>query len=355
MSVNPEFQIEFLGNLQRLLAEGSFVATYKFALLLALADAAVEHGEDSDEELELATKQISEHVIRYYWRQTIPYVPKQDPAQGQVLRQNTGIQAAIIRRIVEARHEIDESLASAMRKTAKWKSLLSEVDRTIRTMPLWKLQTVGNLKFDFLYENVGKGTSIKLKPGISFCLRRYYQLISDMVRGAWVRYIRKHNQDLLGTTTDLTEFLFGSERTSLSSYRPILADIQKGICFYCKRKMGDESGEVDHFVPWALYPHDLGHNFVLAHSTCNNSKSDHLASERFLDDWWQRNHNHNVTLTEQFTRLGLLHDLATSRRIAIWAYGRTFSVGGLTWDGKGVDMQRLGDNWQAKLGEAISG
>ena len=113
MAVSPEFQIKFLTNLQRLLSEGSFVATYKFALLLALTDAAVEHGDDSGDELELATKQISEHVIRYYWRQTIPYVPKQDPTQGQVLRQNTGKQAAIIRRIVEARMNVSESFACA--------------------------------------------------------------------------------------------------------------------------------------------------------------------------------------------------------------------------------------------------
>ena len=34
----PERQIEFLTNLQQLLSEGLFVATYKYALLMALAD-----------------------------------------------------------------------------------------------------------------------------------------------------------------------------------------------------------------------------------------------------------------------------------------------------------------------------
>lgn len=38
----PEDQVEFLQNLQRLLSEGLFTATYKYALLLALADIAVE-------------------------------------------------------------------------------------------------------------------------------------------------------------------------------------------------------------------------------------------------------------------------------------------------------------------------
>lgn len=40
-------QIKFLTNIQRLLAEGQFVATYKYALLLALADIAIESGDDS--------------------------------------------------------------------------------------------------------------------------------------------------------------------------------------------------------------------------------------------------------------------------------------------------------------------
>ena len=43
----PEEQVLFLRNIQRLLAEGQFVASYKFALLLALADLAVLKGDDT--------------------------------------------------------------------------------------------------------------------------------------------------------------------------------------------------------------------------------------------------------------------------------------------------------------------
>lgn len=332
-----------------MISEGSFVATYKFALLMALTDAAVEHGNDTGDGLELETKQISSHIIKYYWRQTIPYVPKQDPTQGQILRQNTGRQAAIIRRIVQARREVSDSLAFAKQQKPQWKSLVSDVDKTVRRMPLWKLQTVGNERLEFLYTNVGKGTTIELRPGVAYCLRRYYQLITDLVQAAWVRYIRKQNQELLGTTTDLSEFLFGSERSSLTGYREILNDIQKGSCFYCNRKLSEESGQVDHFIPWVMYPHDLGHNFVLAHSTCNNSKSDCLASEKFLGAWTDRNENHGMSLEEYFIERGLLHDLSTSNRIAGWAYERAHSVNGLTWSGKGSDLVHLSGSWRAYI------
>jgi len=47
----PEEQVQFLFKLQRLLSEGTFTATYKYALLLSLADLAVERGNDDTEVL----------------------------------------------------------------------------------------------------------------------------------------------------------------------------------------------------------------------------------------------------------------------------------------------------------------
>src|SRR5512136_403175 len=99
---SPERQIEFLTSLQRLLSEGSFVATYKYALLMALADICIEQGRDDDGPLELPTRLIAEKFIQYYWRQSMPFVPQAAPTHEQVLRQNTGKQAGIIKLIVEA-------------------------------------------------------------------------------------------------------------------------------------------------------------------------------------------------------------------------------------------------------------
>jgi hypothetical protein len=55
MPPTSDQQIGFLVNLQRLLDEGLFVATYKFALLLSLADLSIELGDDSGGPLTLAT------------------------------------------------------------------------------------------------------------------------------------------------------------------------------------------------------------------------------------------------------------------------------------------------------------
>jgi hypothetical protein len=70
----PEAQVQFLVKLQQLLAEGQFTASYKFALLLALADLSVELGDDSGAPLKLSLDRIAEKFIRYYWAQAAPYV-----------------------------------------------------------------------------------------------------------------------------------------------------------------------------------------------------------------------------------------------------------------------------------------
>jgi hypothetical protein len=85
----------------------------------------------------------------------------------------------------------------------------------VRIMPLWKLQTIGQERLDFLYENGGGGRVIELRPGVAYCLRKFHALVSDQVRGAWLRYVRRQNLGLLGETADLNEFLFGSERKIL--------------------------------------------------------------------------------------------------------------------------------------------
>ena len=68
-----------------------------------------------------------------------------------------------------------------------WKDLVAYTDRVVRTMPLWKLQTVGDERLDFLYENLDRGNRITLKPGVAYCFRNFYELIRDLIEGAWVR------------------------------------------------------------------------------------------------------------------------------------------------------------------------
>ena len=61
--VKPIDEVTFLRKLQRLLEEGDFVATYKFALLQALADLSVENEPASNGTLALPLSLVAEKFI----------------------------------------------------------------------------------------------------------------------------------------------------------------------------------------------------------------------------------------------------------------------------------------------------
>jgi hypothetical protein len=92
---SAEEQIRFLQNVQRILEEGLVTASYKYALLLALADLAVEKGDDSGAALPVSLNDIAEKFIGYYLRQARPYSLASVEA-ADVLKQNTHKQAAIV-------------------------------------------------------------------------------------------------------------------------------------------------------------------------------------------------------------------------------------------------------------------
>ena len=70
-------------------------------------------------------------------------------------------------------------------------------------MPLWKLQTVGSERLEFLYENRDTGKTVRLAPGVAYCFRAFYTMITDMVEGAWSQFVQRLNPDLLGQVVDL--------------------------------------------------------------------------------------------------------------------------------------------------------
>jgi 5-methylcytosine-specific restriction endonuclease McrA len=343
----PEEQVQFLRNMQRLLAEGLFVASYKFALIHAIADLGVLKGDDSGAPLDLDTRDIAEKVVELYWRQCRPFHAGAQPL-SLILQQNTGKQAAIISQIVASQQACGGSLFRLKQEEPRhWSALVRQVDQVIRVMPLWKLQTVGDERLDFLYDNLDRGTRITLKAGVAYCLRAFYELLRDLIQGAWVRFVQRLNVAALGTVTDLGTFLFGQERASLEAYRPILMDVQHGTCLYCQKPLTKQA-QVDHFIPWSRYPADLGHNFVLAHERCNNAKSDYLAAEKHLAAWHERNLLNQAELDARLREAALATDFAGSVQTAKWVYHQTEKANGQVWVMDKV-LEHLSPAWSQLL------
>jgi len=346
-SPSADHQLQFLRDFQRILEQGSFSSTYKFALLHALADLAVRHGDGSGVPLTLTTRDIAQRIIELYWPQAAPF-PLTGSRPALVLRQNAGQgQAEILRHLDAAKRHHGPSLERLRRDLPGWGLLLGNVDAVVRKMPLWRLQTVGAELVDFLYENAGRGTTITLRPRAAACLTALHGILTALVRDAWLRFVRRSNLAALDEAADLDAFLFGSPRASLERHRPLLQELQSNQCFYCQRRLVT-AADVDHFVPWARYAVDLGHNFVLAHPACNRSKSEHLAAERHLAAWVARNHRYRDQLAASFDNAGVLHDLDASLRVAAWAYDHVQHTRGQVWLAGGR-FERLSPAWRSIL------
>jgi hypothetical protein len=347
----PGFQLRFLKELQRILQEGRFTATYKFALVHALADLSVEMGEDTGDELDLPVIAIARRFTELYWRQVAPWPGRE---QTDVLAQNRGRQATVVRVVKEARVTYGDRIDRLRAEADAWDDLTNRVRNTVREMPLLKLQTVGEESREFLYENriEGRGdrATITLEPGIAYCFRRFHPLVVELAQGGWARFVRRENAELIGQRTDLREFLFGAPRANLEAVRKPLVELQNGGCFYCGRALGS-AVEVDHFVPWSRYPVDLGHNFVAVHDHCNRAKADHLSAEEHLARWVEWQEDRGYDLDQAFAHAGIPHDRQASLRITRWAYTQVEERQGLVWV-KGRTLEPLSDEWRRLLAEA---
>jgi 5-methylcytosine-specific restriction endonuclease McrA len=313
-------QLHFLTNIQRVLEEGNFVTTYKFALLMSLADYAVIKGNDSGDACTIMVSELSEGVVSYYWKQVAPYYADGKDGMPCFLKYGTGKGApTVVQKIMALNQDprVRGSLFAAKRVGADWQKLINSTTLTIQRMPLWKLQVVSNEVVPFLYRQDMQGMTITLLPGVLYCLRTHYPLLRSLIQAAWVRTVHKWNKAILGHH-ELNDFLFGIQRQATQQAYSVLREFQEGRCFYCNARIKSR-GDIDHFIPWVRYPLHLGHNFVLSHETCNRRKSDSLASLQDFDRWWQRN-NENPSLITLFDQAGVLHDLPLTNTVGMWAY-----------------------------------
>jgi 5-methylcytosine-specific restriction endonuclease McrA len=315
---SAEEQLDFLTKVQRLFNESDFSSTYKYALLISLADLAIELGKDDGSDLELSNRQIAERFIELYWQQSSPYKTSKANDSG-VLYQNHGTQAAIIKAIQAFRDENSFNSPNAAKHSKEYKKLVTVVTGTVAKQPINYLQNVGGGALPFLYER--NTSSITLKIGVAYCLRRFQPLIQQLARSRWADYIKKNSKNIpiLGEKDDLSSFLFETSRKTLALVCKELKALYGCKCLYCNKATAEL--EVDHFIPFSLYPRDLMHNFVLACPSCNRSKSDSLAAKIHLDRWLEAVTINSDAITHIGETVGVVANLETSLSITKWSYG----------------------------------
>lgn len=334
-------QLDFIAYIQRMLVEGDFSATYKFALLHAIADACVEQTSSSalveQGKFEIKLSTLADKFLTLYWHHAVPF-SSQNTGEGALLKQNAGAQSKVIRVLFEC-HQNNLGSMRQLKQSSYYKSAFSAAMNTLKTGPLWRLQILARQEECFLYPHklFGSGNepkSIVLHSGIAQCFRRFYDLVVYLAKNAWLQKIQsiKHNQMLIGPQSQLHDFLFGVDRRALTKAKPVLIELQVNHCFYCRKPMKNDV-EVDHFIPFARYANDLGHNFVVAHRACNNNKRDFLAAPLHRIHWQEQNlMSHQQTITRE---LGdYFHcDADTSFAVSNWAYQVAESSNAKLWLG----------------------
>jgi 5-methylcytosine-specific restriction endonuclease McrA len=311
--VDDNHLVSFAERVLALLDQGAFVATYKYAVLLALMDLCLEKTQrDGGAPDSVTTRQLAEKVVELYWPQTAEFA-------GTTLRQNAGAQARIVSDICRFRAESDDPSGSLHRArlagATTFDRLVKKVEWTLILMPLPRLQVVGR-EVDRLLYDIGWGldveknkravtdyqagrpgafdNNIRLLPGVGDHLVALNALLRPLLHRAWSGMVAQLNglQE-----ARLESFLFGVNRSTLSAVRQPLLESQHGVCFYCGEAVR-RGGHVDHFIPWVRYPDNGIHNLVVADERCNGAKRDFLAADRHLGRWRERNTSQFVVLEQ---------------------------------------------------------
>jgi hypothetical protein len=298
----------------QLLDEGSFTATYKYAVLIGLMDLCLERATATGMPPDaITTRQLAEKVIELYWPHSIPYnkkrgVLKQNPGHGQMeiitriqdFRERTGMLP-----LPKARAGIHSPAFTRLTNVVEWKLV---------EMPLPKLQRLGNEENRFLYTYTFPGdlkntkllqpywedgsgdfnNQLELCPGVGAALIALNGVLRPLIHRQWAMMVAKLNGL---PESKLEAFLFESQRTALAAMRPFLHELQEGRCFYCGKRL-TRSCHVDHFMPWSRHPDNGIHNLVAADEQCNLRKSHYLAAAEHVERWSERAAIHDVAITD---------------------------------------------------------
>jgi len=322
-----------------ILDEGSFSATYKFALFIAILDLCIEKTERSGAPpTSLTTRELAKKVVEICWNHVTPYAGLGTLRFGG----GKGEQAEIMRRIEHARARWADGQNDTVQRASQthaeeFAKLVDFVEWKLIQMPIPRLQVLGGQEDQFLYRYnwtrtikrstvsayqrqrpFAFGNKLDLLPGVAESLTKLNGILRPLFYREWAVMVARMNKL---PEAALEGFLFGSERTSLDAVRGPLRELQDKCCFYCGDRFTSRA-DVDHFIPWSRYPDDGLDNLVAAHPKCNNNKRDFLASAEHVEHWVERQRMRNSELTAVAQDVGWHRDAERSASVAAAIYLR---------------------------------
>jgi 5-methylcytosine-specific restriction endonuclease McrA len=354
--------IAFAERLLVLLDEASYSTTYKPAVLLGLLDLCIEHAAKNGAAPQmLTTRQLAHKVVEIYWPQTRDY----HSAAGLILlrQSNTG-RADIVTKVRAFREEQLNADVATLHQAranapAQYKQLVADVEWVLIKYPLPRLQRLGNVHEQFIYDigwdqGIAKpsvtayqcdqpsdfNNAILLQGFAGDYLVQFGPLLRPLVQRVFTERIVRYNGKVLADH-GIEAFLFETQRTPTAPLRQALRDLQAGDCFYCRRSLASSKTEIDHFVPFCRYPDDTLDNLVLAHHTCNNDKRHYIASAEHVGHWRARHDDRRRELQQIASDTNWAHEPERTLAVARSIYLHLPATARL-WHGRGefVGMDR---------------
>ncbi len=305
-----EGAIGFATRLLELVSRGGKTASYKYALLNALIELALEaRGQGVLGSAMFTTRAIAERMLALYWPQTGRYALGEQVFAP--LEQMGGGRRSLVDRIAELR-ALDERETSTPNRArlafpSEYRELLDQIEIVLIRYPLRLLQRLDAEHVDLIYqpwdqefaESVIRryqrqfadgglasdfDNRVILFPGVHAWLAELAPLLLPLIRREWARLVAQRNRL---PEAELETFLFAPKREQLGELRPELARMQDQQCFYCRNPL-DRASQVDHFLAWSRCGASSIENLVVAHQACNNDKSDYLVAARHLERWGQQ-------------------------------------------------------------------
>lgn len=298
----------FLEAVQELIFSNSLNNTYKLALIIAIADLALDESTadiDDDKPLYISFDSLAEKFLEIYWPQTNDYQTEavlengvREAKRGRIAQGSNAGQLKIFTLIDNFCRDYSQKIGSTARPTFLIARRIDGFDKLVkrcRTDVVVKNPLHFIKGSEFLYTIDTARKALVVTPAHAMMLRRFHTTVTELARTRWEAKVRGLNKNavILGESPvmSLREFLFNQNRNeNLEVARNILTDVTGDChCFYCGCPLGKAKTHVDHFLPYRIFNLPRIHNFVLACEHCNTSKSDTLVSDDHVTHWVERN------------------------------------------------------------------
>lgn len=248
--------------------------TYKFGLIKSLLDN-IFNGRKDEAGIFYSYEEIFARFAANYWNLVVKYDLRQMRKDGKSIYSKV---ETIIKEMV-----LKHSIITMLDFDALDSDIQSQIVKKVTAE--CKKCVVGALYEDFdgiLYSFDLKESGLILNYAVYDFMLKFKSELEKLNYYSWAKFLEQINDDnALVRVIDKLE-LSTPRRENLSVYREILRkEFEEDTCFYCGKKL-QKKIHVDHFIPWSFVKDDKLWNFVLSCPSCNEKKSNRIASKDYL-------------------------------------------------------------------------